>query len=254
MPEAEGLDILEDAKDAALWVAKNVTPRIVLAGSSAGAYLALASAANSQTPPLLAVLSIYGILDLTAPRYIEAGTNFGGAPPVDTRERVEQVVAAMRTGDVLDGYPFPAQPPTDRRFGWVAALHQDALIPDILTRTAGLSQSIRMDGTHVIPENLRDLFPATFNLTKDFPPTVLLHGDADVLVGYHQSTGIAEKLSVLGVNVLLENAVGQGHGFDVKGVPTTIDIDSRNVEDAEFYDSFRRVISFLDSSIRRSNE
>jgi acetyl esterase/lipase len=194
------------------------------------------------------------MLDLTAPRYVKVGTNLGGAPPIDTRDRLQQITEAMKTGDVIDGYAFPTQPPTDKRFGWIAALHQDALIPDILTRTPGMSQKIRAEGAQDIPEELRDLFPATFNLTTKFPPTALLHGDADVLVEYNQSARIAERLGALGVNVLLENAAGQGHGFDVRGVPTAIDVDSHSVEDAEFYNSFRIVIGFLDSVVAKANE
>jgi acetyl esterase/lipase len=253
LPEADGLDIVEDAIDAAVWVSKNVAPRILLAGSSAGGYLALAIAANRRAPPLLATLFIYGMLDLTASRYVRAGTNLGGAPPVETQELLEQVTVAMQSGDVIDGYEFPAQPPTDRRFRWVAALHQDAVIPDVLTRMPGLSQNIRELGAQVIPEQLRDLFPATFRLTKAFPPTALLHGDADILVDYRQSSGLAERLGTLGINVLLEKAVGQGHGFDVKSIPSSIDVHLQRADDPEFYQSLRRVLMFLDSIIAKAN-
>ncbi|RQM05015.1 hypothetical protein DH86_00004302, partial [Scytalidium sp. 3C] len=59
LPEASGLDLLEDAVDALHWASKNVTERVISAGTSGGGYVALATAANPKSPPLLAVFAMH---------------------------------------------------------------------------------------------------------------------------------------------------------------------------------------------------
>lgn len=65
----------------------------------------------------------------------------------------------------------------------------------------------------MIPERCQTLFPVSFGLKSDFPPTMLLHGDKDVLVGTDKSTSVAERMRSLGIEVHLEIVKGQGHGF-----------------------------------------
>lgn len=249
LPESSGLQIISDALDATRWASQNVAKNIILAGSSAGGYLAVATAADPQAPPLLAVLSIYGMLDLTSKRYIELGTNLGGHPPVDCRDAITAIEEAGTSGQAIDGYPFPIDPSTDKRFSWIRAIHQNALYPDLKSRTPGLSTQISSGGMEVISRDQKPLFPSTFNVTASFPPMALIHGDEDVLVPVDQSALLAEKLSAVGVKVLFERVAGQGHGFDVRGVPLDIDVEVSNVQDREFYESLRRVVAFLDGSM-----
>ena len=91
LPEAKGLDILSDAIDASFWVRKNLTERIILAGSSAGALLAFATAAHPRSSPPLCLLSIYGMLDLTAERYILPGSPLVGPPMDESRAIMQQM-------------------------------------------------------------------------------------------------------------------------------------------------------------------
>lgn len=46
LPEADGREILEDALDAVCWVYNNVSHRIIVAGSSAGAHVAFTATAS----------------------------------------------------------------------------------------------------------------------------------------------------------------------------------------------------------------
>ncbi|RDW65770.1 alpha/beta hydrolase [Aspergillus mulundensis] len=246
LPETPGLEILSDALDTIRWVRSNLSKKIIIAGSSAGGYLALASAAHPTCPRPLAVLSNYGMLDPAGKRYVEPGRPLR-APVSDLPAALEEVREAMVSGKPLDGYPFPENPPADKRFNWIKAMHEGAMFPDVLTRIPGLAKVIKQQGAEVIPDEYRSLFPASFALTKNFPPTILLHGDADELVGFEQSALVAKKLGELGVQVHLERAVGQGHGFEHNGF---IDLDAgdTNGEDEEMLECLRRVVSALEKA------
>ena len=88
----------------------------------------------------------------------------------------------------------------------------------------------------------------SFGLKSDFSPIILLHGDEDVLVGLDQSTAVTEKMRSLGIDVHLEIAKGQGHGFEAKGV---IDIDAEDVEgeNVAIKDCLRRVVTALEKAV-----
>ncbi len=53
--------------------------------------------------------------------------------------------------------------------------------------------------------------PVTY-VTADAPPFLIVHGDRDPLVPYHQSTLLADALRAAGVPVTFYTAVGAGHG------------------------------------------
>ncbi|KAL4932003.1 alpha/beta hydrolase [Aspergillus undulatus] len=249
LPESAGLDILSDALDAVKWVVKNISDRIIIAGSSAGGYLALAAAAHPDCPRPLAVLSNYGMLDPSSRRYVEPGHVLRG-PTKDLRGTVKEIKQAMENGKVIDGYPFPVNPPTDHRFGWIKALHEAALFPDVLTRIPGLASRIVAEGVEAIQPEYRSLFPVQFGLKRSLPPVVLLHGDTDELVGIDQSVRAAEKMTQLGIDVHLERAVGQGHGFEHKSV---IDLDAGNAEeDEKMLECLRRVVAVLEKHVAKS--
>lgn len=248
MPGTNGLDILQDAVDAINWMRDHFarSNRLIVAGSSAGGYLALATVAHPQSPPVAALLPIYGMLDPAGPRYVKPGQPLN--TPVDSLESVVEQIYAVRAKSVeIDGYAFPKDIATDERYTWIKALHEAALYPDILTDVRGLAQQINERGVDAIPEKFRQLFPASFGLRRDFPPTVLLHGGADVAVDVELSRGVAKALEGLDVKVLLEIVKGQGHGFDVMKVPA--DIDILNDPTGDLYGSLSRVFKFLEQAV-----
>jgi acetyl esterase/lipase len=249
MPEATGLQILSDTLDAVRWVHRNISDRIIIAGSSAGGYLALATGAHPECPRPLSILSIYGMLDPASKRYIETGTPLR-APISNLETALEEIETAADSGQSIDGYAFPSQPPIDQRFRWIAAIHESARYPDLLTRISGLACQIREEGVRAIPVQFRNLFPVSFRLSPGLPPTVLLHGDSDELVDFEQSALVAEKMKLLGIDVHLERAVGQGHGFDAKN---SINLDTIDMEgeDAIIKAGLRRVILALEASVAK---
>jgi acetyl esterase/lipase len=246
LPESTGLDILSDTLDAVNWVRQNISDRVIIAGSSAGGYLALATAAHPSCPKPLAVLSVYGMLDPTSDTYIRSGQALV-TPVENLSTTLQEIDAATKDGQVLDGYPFPATPATDKRHRWIRALHEGARYPDVLTRTPGLAEQIVDKGVSAIPEEFRPLFPVSFGLTEEFPSTILLHGDADVLVGFEQSASAAEKMASIGINVHLERVPGQGHGFDAK---TFMDLDAGDPQgdDVATRNSLRHVVRTLEKA------
>jgi len=63
-----------------------------------------------------------------------------------------------------------------------------------------------------------DRFCPVRNVTKDYPPTLLLHGDNDTDVPHQQSVSMAAELKRAGVVHELISIKGGGHGFDGRGM------------------------------------
>lgn len=244
LPEAEGHEILEDALDAVRWVYNNVSRRIIIAGSSAGAHVAFTATASPLCPKPLALLCIYGMLDFLNSRYIHSGQRLRGGIP-NENEILGEIDAAMQSGKAIDGYPFPSNLATDERFKWASTMHQEARYIDVLTRSPGLTEKIAKEGIQVIPKEHQPLFPATFGLNENFPPTVLLHGDVDDLVDCGLSSSVAKKFQNLGIDIYLELVAGQGHGFETH---ENLDLDTEdNVNDLDGKrESLKRVVEILE--------
>jgi acetyl esterase/lipase len=101
--------------DATRYVYENIAKRLILAGSSAGGYLALATASSAHAPPILSLLSIYGMLDLTHSRYVRPGQIL--KVPVDNiTKQLEDIYRASETSKAIGGYMFPENLLTDKRF------------------------------------------------------------------------------------------------------------------------------------------
>ena len=64
------------------------------------------------------------------------------------------------------------------------------------------------------PELYAKASPMT-HVTKDAPPTLILHGTVDELVKVSQSDRLAAKLSELGVPYLYDRIEGWNHGMDI---------------------------------------
>ncbi|KAI8654265.1 Abhydrolase-3 domain-containing protein [Fusarium sp. Ph1] len=240
IPEATGHDALEDAVHAYEWVAARLaaqlgirTGGVILAGSSAGGFLALAAATRATTRPL-ALISIYGMLDLAHERYTCKGTNIMGLPPVNGGPILDQFLAGHRAGAaVLSGYPWPLDLAKDSRFGLVAALH--------------VEEAIAAQGPkEAIPVEARPLFPATFGPLGSLPPTLLLHGRNDTGTPFETSLSVMAKLADAGVWVTAEFPGDAPHGFDVLLGPVDLESQPSTVPDSEAVLGLKKVIGFLD--------
>jgi acetyl esterase/lipase len=77
------------------------------------------------------------------------------------------------------------------------------------------------------------------NVTKDYPPTLLLHGDSDTDVPFEQSALMAKELERRGVRHELIALPGRGHRFDMK------------MSDPMIAAAFDRVLAFVKEQLSR---
>ena len=77
------------------------------------------------------------------------------------------------------------------------------------------------------------------NVTKDYPPTLLLHGDNDTDVPFEQSALMAKELARQGVQHEFIAMPGRGHGFDGA------------MSDPAIATTFDRVLTFLYKQLGR---
>ncbi|KAH6900609.1 Alpha/Beta hydrolase protein [Thelonectria olida] len=254
LPETTAQSTFDDAFDAYSWVLMGLCQRIgrqvgsvIVAGSSAGGYLALtaASRASFHRQPS-ALLLIYGMLDPANTRYTKPGSSVSGKPEIETGPVLEQfpIPKESHDGPVFSGQAIDGDPMAGPRGQFILALHQDALFPDYMTGIKGLSKEISSKGAEAIPEKHRNLFPLTFGELGKLPPTFLLHGKNDSAVPVELSIGAAEKLKAAGVQVHAEFPDDAEHGFDVRS--GNIDVDKGDENSVPAFHTLKKVVSFLD--------
>ncbi|KAI6747660.1 hypothetical protein HG530_015768 [Fusarium avenaceum] len=255
IPETTAHAALDDAVHAYGWV-RSVLPgllgcqvsSVLLAGSSAGGYLALSTASVVAKKPE-ALLLIYGMLDPAGTRYITPGSNIFQRPVIDTAPVLQEFLKRKESEDreVISGYPLPENPANDHRMALIPALHIDALFPDYLTGISGLSQSIASRGIQAIPEEHHRIFPLSINSLANMPRTMLLHGMNDSAVPVECSLQAQKKLRAAGSDVFVEFPEDAEHGFDAR--IGNVNVEGRDGDDIPTVESLRRFISFLDSSL-----
>ena len=76
------------------------------------------------------------------------------------------------------------------------------------------------------------------NVTREYPPTMLLHGDADTDVPFAQSEDMAREFERRGVEHEFIRIPGGPHGFDAK------------MEDPTVAEAFERALAFLKTHLR----
>ena len=222
-PETKLGEILEDVRDAYGWTRAEGarqfgidSDRIALVGHSAGGYLALLGGMYLEPRPK-AIVSFYGYGDITG--------DWCTRPAAYFREKglvLEEDARASVGDEIISQACYPT---TRNRF--YEYCRQRGLWTKAVT---GLDPST--DSTL-----LMRFCPLT-NVTADYPPTLLLHGDKDNDVPYAQSVRMAEKLELAGVKHRLITLVGRDHGFDYT-----------NWQDQEVSDSFDSVIAFLRTNL-----
>ncbi len=178
-PETKLPQILEDVQNAYRWVrAKgpklfHIDPdRIAVVGHSAGGYLALATGYRFRPPPR-AIVSFYGYGDISGDWYSLPDPYYLQKPSVSRVEALEAVSG---------GFPCGTNPP-DRRWRFYLYCRQQGLWP----------KHISGFDPHTDPKAF-DPFCPVRNVTRDYPPIVLLHGDKDTDVPFEQSLQMYNEL------------------------------------------------------------
>jgi acetyl esterase/lipase len=222
-PESKLPEIIEDLRDAFRWVRASgpdlcsLDPqRIAVVGHSAGGYLALMSGFCVMPHPQ-AIVAFYGYGNIVGEWYSKPDPFYCMQPAVSEEES-----GRLSMGPVISE-PYEGRG-KDKFY--------------LYCRQRGLwPQEV---GGHD-PENEASFFTQycpTQNVSPDYPPTLLLHGDQDTDVPHEQSVLMAKELARHQVKHELITMPQRGHGFD------------KDMDDSLVRDVFNKVLSFLDRHTR----
>lgn len=220
-PETKLPDIVKDIEDCLFWV-YNQSPdtidfdrnKIAVIGSSAGGYLALSTGTFKSIRPK-AIVSFYGYGTVLGSWYTQPSRHFNTMTKVP-----EQLIEQLIQKESIDHAPI------ETRYGIYLYCRQKGKWLDYV---AGLDPIMYGD-------RLKPFCPIE-NIDKNFPATLLLHGDADKDVPYEESVQMNEALQSKGNLSELITIKGGEHTFDY-------DNEKEVVKKA-----FNEVISFLNKNI-----
>jgi acetyl esterase/lipase len=198
-PETKLPEILEDVRDAHQWLRANGrkllhvdADRLAVVGHSAGGYLTLMTGILFKPRPK-ALVSYYGYGDIAGEWYSRPDPFYSSQPAVPEAE----ARAAVGTA------PVSEPPQSSRRPRFYLYCRQHGLWPKEVTGRDPDAEPRAFDP-----------WCSVRNVTRQYPPTMLLHGDADTDVPYRQSVMMAEELKRHGVEHQLITIPGGPHGFD----------------------------------------
>jgi acetyl esterase/lipase len=192
--------IIEDIQDAHRWVRARgpqlfaADPdRVVVVGGSAGGYLTLMSGFCFDPRPR-ALVSFYGYGDITSPWYSRPEPFYVKQPAVPREEAYAGVSGPPVSGSTPET--------TKQRGRFYLYCRQQGIWPK---EVAGHD-----------PDTENEWFNAYCpirNVSRNYPPSLLIHGTDDTDVPYRQSKDMAEKLAEAGVEHILITVPGAGHGL-----------------------------------------
>jgi acetyl esterase/lipase len=198
-PETKLPAIIDDLRDAWTWLHAtgpdlfNVdTRRVAVAGGSAGGYLTLMSGFCVKPRPA-ALVSFWGYGDISGDWYIKPSKFY----------RQQTLVSK---GDAWKGISGP--PVTDRKRGdrgpgrFYLYCRQQGLWT---TNVAGIDPQTQ--------DHMLTPYCPVRNVTKDYPPTLLIHGMHDTDVPFEQSVQMDKELMRIGVEHQLILVPNAGHGL-----------------------------------------
>jgi acetyl esterase/lipase len=197
-PHTKLQQIIEDLEDAYRWVRADgpklfrIDPnRIAVVGHSAGGYLALMAGFVLKPRPK-ALVSFYGYGDIAGEWYRRPDPFYNRQPSVP-KEEAYQAVGTRVIADDQGG----------NRSRFYLYTRQQGLWP------------IEVVGHDPDREpRVFDPFCPLRNVTKDYPPTLLLHGENDTDVPFEQSVLMAKEFERHGIQHELISMPGRGHVFD----------------------------------------
>lgn len=207
-PETKLPEILEDLEDAYTWVHQQGpklfggnTERLIVMGGSAGGYLTLTAGFRAEPRPA-ALVVFWGYGDLSGDWYSKPNDFYRQRPLVLREQAYRGVSGPPRTDGQKDG---------KSRGDYYLYCRQQGLWPIEVTGYDPDKQSAAYDS----------LSPVR-NVTKHYPPTLLIHGTDDTDVPYHQSVLMAEQFKKHEVAHRLLTIPDAGHGIR-DGDPKLVD-------------------------------
>ncbi len=194
-PYTKLLNIIDDVKDAYNFVCKNSEMlninknKIVMLGSSAGAYLALLSGTFENKPK--AIISFYGYGDIISDWNAKPSEHYCKSPLVHKEDAYKVIDNKITTVGSRERFTYY-----------------------LYTRQKGIWTS-EVSGFHTTKEK-QQLIKACprYMAKKGYPITLLIHGDQDTDVPHFQSVLMSDKLTQLNVLHKLMIIEGKDHAFD----------------------------------------
>jgi acetyl esterase/lipase len=200
-PETKLPDIISDLEQAFRWLAGDgakqfhLDPRrIVVAGASAGGYLTLVTGYRVRPKPK-ALVALYGFGDLVG----DWSSKPNPYPSYNLRKISREEAESQTDGTVISD--------SDERKGDGGSIYmyyrQNGLWPE---EVSGFPRS-------TVANKIAPFEPIR-NVTRNWPPTLLIHGTRDTDVPYEQSELMAKKFKQKGVPFTLIPIENGEHGFE----------------------------------------
>jgi len=207
-PETKLPAILEDLEDAYAWVHRwgqklfhGKTDRLIVMGGSAGGYMTFA-AGFRVTPRPTALVAFWGYGDLTGNWYSQPSEHYLKQDLVSR----EKAYVGVSGPELTDGGIRRRD-----RGNFYLYCRQQGLWPIEVTGFDPKTQ-----------DEAYDSFSPVRNVTRDYPPTLMVHGTEDNDVPYEQSVLMAEQFKKHGVWHRLITIPNAGHGIG-DGEPELVD-------------------------------
>jgi acetyl esterase/lipase len=198
-PEVKISSIIEDVQDAFRWLHAEGpklfhadTNRIVVAGGSAGGYLTLMTGICIQPKPT-ALVAYWGYGDVDGDWYTKPSEHYRKQPLVSREEAFQQVGDKVVTG---------SEPGLKNRGRFYLYLRQNGMWTREVTGFDPEKDKAKLDP-----------FCPVRNVSKEYPPTMLVHGTEDTDVPYPLSVNMAKELERNGVAHEFVTVQGAGHGL-----------------------------------------
>ncbi|MGI2296828.1 alpha/beta hydrolase [Paenibacillus sp. GXUN7292] len=195
-PETAFEQIIEDIKDALTWVRTEAkqwydfdSDHIAVMGGSAGGFLSLLTGTMDVKPK--AIVSFYGYGDILGDWLAKSSDFYCRKPLINKMKALAAVSHTETTNGEWERYSY-----------YLYCRQQGVWLQEV----AGIDH--KMDRQALSP------YIPILNVSEDFPPTLLLHGDQDTDVPYEQSVLMHEKLKEEGVYSKLITIEGADHVFD----------------------------------------
>lgn len=210
-PETDFIGMVHDAKHAIAWMKLNASKykinpdRIVIGGGSAGAHLALLAAYTAQTDKLSpadlidkdlsvrGVISLYGQSDLTMTFYHTA------------QHLVSRSALSQKKNKEAEGRPSRLQKMMGSDFHRLG--FDKNVEPGMLTPMLG-------GNPNQVREEYSRFSPIAY-VHRNCPPTLLIHGEHDILAPLVAIKSLKKKLKSVEVPVVLHIIPQTDHAFDL---------------------------------------
>lgn len=199
-PETKLPEVVADVEDAMRWIRDRgpelfqADPRrLAVVGGSAGGYLTLVAGYRARPRPT-ALVSLFGYGDLIGPWYSQPSPHPRHHRLKPSRDEAYRQVSGPPISD------------SRQRQGDGGAFYQ------YCRQHGSWPQAVSGWNPHSEPERFHPYMPLK-NVTPDYPPTLLIHGDADTDVPHEQSVLMAADFKTHGVEHRLITLPGAEHGL-----------------------------------------